>query len=416
MAQDYPDGYARNMPGQSVNLDPGFSTPWSSAQDVVVLKNANNSFTLSFVDPNYIYYIDIITVTPKVNTAFYITIEANNQLYYAAAGSGNLFIPFRTNPSLNFLDTESVKVTIYNLDGTDRTFSVAINGSKIIRPSGFGHSPFANFTVDKWQTSPGVDITFTDLSTNNPISWDWDFGDGSDHSHVQNPVHAYAADGSYYPTLSVTNIYGSDSYSPPTPIVVTSYEDLTKYTEVDPDAEVTVYGRYLVTTGLWNDTSTYVYKDFGSAHFNGFEVKFRCKSTYTDGTNSRAFFFGIANGVGVLNSCAGIKIVIDLYWTGSVRTLSLKALNGGTQLAAQSYNINLKTDYYIKITHAKDSQTVTAAIYSDPEYSSLITTLTITHASIATTYRYLYAVSSWNNGAATYMYVETGDFIVSTLE
>ena len=66
-------------------------------------------------------------------------------------------------------------------------------------------------------------VTFTDLSTESPSGWSWDFGDGS-FSIDQNPVHTYAANGSYTVCLTATNAVGSgtgcetviiDSYAAP---------------------------------------------------------------------------------------------------------------------------------------------------------------------------------------------------------
>jgi len=45
-----------------------------------------------------------------------------------------------------------------------------------------------------------TDIQFTDLTTNNPTNWYWDFGDGNT-STLQNPLHQYAAYGLYTVTL-----------------------------------------------------------------------------------------------------------------------------------------------------------------------------------------------------------------------
>ncbi len=50
--------------------------------------------------------------------------------------------------------------------------------------------------------------TFTDISTNYPTSWSWDFGDGSQSSD-QNPTHEYTQDGIYDVSLTVTNEQGS---------------------------------------------------------------------------------------------------------------------------------------------------------------------------------------------------------------
>jgi PKD repeat protein len=53
-------------------------------------------------------------------------------------------------------------------------------------------------------------IAFTDLSSNGPVSWEWDFGDGNS-SNLQNPLHTYMNSGIYTVKLTTTNPYGSDS-------------------------------------------------------------------------------------------------------------------------------------------------------------------------------------------------------------
>ena len=57
---------------------------------------------------------------------------------------------------------------------------------------------------------PGVGHTvqFVDGSTGSPISWDWDFGDGS-KSTAQNPSHCYLTSGFRKVTLTVSNRIGS---------------------------------------------------------------------------------------------------------------------------------------------------------------------------------------------------------------
>ena len=46
----------------------------------------------------------------------------------------------------------------------------------------------------------GGNVCFTDLSTNIPTGWFWDFGD-SNTSSQQNPCHTYTADGTYTVSL-----------------------------------------------------------------------------------------------------------------------------------------------------------------------------------------------------------------------
>ena len=55
-------------------------------------------------------------------------------------------------------------------------------------------------------------INFTDLSSNGPTSWLWDFGDGTT-SNLQNPSHTYQSGGVYSVSLTTTNQIGSNSYT-----------------------------------------------------------------------------------------------------------------------------------------------------------------------------------------------------------
>ena len=67
----------------------------------------------------------------------------------------------------------------------------------------------ADFT---WAGIPvaGQPFGFTDLSTGNPTSWSWTFGDGG-VSTVPYPTHTFAAAGSYQVSLTVTNAAGPNT-------------------------------------------------------------------------------------------------------------------------------------------------------------------------------------------------------------
>ena len=65
--------------------------------------------------------------------------------------------------------------------------------------------PVATFSF----TTTNLTADFTDLSTNQPTFWQWDFGDGATDT-VQNPTHTYAANGTYQVCLTSGNLCGSE--------------------------------------------------------------------------------------------------------------------------------------------------------------------------------------------------------------
>lgn len=74
----------------------------------------------------------------------------------------------------------------------------------------FGLSPIADFTSDVTSGADSLTVNFTDLSTNSPTSWLWDFGDGNT-SASQNPTHSYSSAGHFTVTLTATNGDGSNT-------------------------------------------------------------------------------------------------------------------------------------------------------------------------------------------------------------
>ncbi|MDB0058431.1 PKD domain-containing protein [Salibacteraceae bacterium] len=69
-------------------------------------------------------------------------------------------------------------------------------------------APAAEFEAGNIKSCNGT-VEFSDLSTNVPTTWAWDFGDGNT-SILQNPRHTYAASGDYTVSLTASNLYGSN--------------------------------------------------------------------------------------------------------------------------------------------------------------------------------------------------------------
>jgi PKD repeat protein len=82
--------------------------------------------------------------------------------------------------------------------------------------------PVADFAGTPTTGFVPLNVQFNDLTTGNPTSWLWDFGDGSPTSAQQNPAHTYANAGSYTVTLTATNAFGSDAATKPNYINATT--------------------------------------------------------------------------------------------------------------------------------------------------------------------------------------------------
>jgi PKD repeat protein len=72
-------------------------------------------------------------------------------------------------------------------------------------------APIPDFTADSVLGASPMLVKFTDTTTNNPLSWQWTFGDGASapNSTTRNPWHTYASSGVYNVTLAATNTYGT---------------------------------------------------------------------------------------------------------------------------------------------------------------------------------------------------------------
>ena len=97
--------------------------------------------------------------------------------------------------------------------------------SPLIPPGLPGNSnpcpPVAAFSASPLSGQFPLAVQFTDQSSMAPITWQWDFGDGTPNSTLQSPAHAYASPGSYTVTLTVSNAYGTSTIQKTDYITVT---------------------------------------------------------------------------------------------------------------------------------------------------------------------------------------------------
>lgn len=88
-------------------------------------------------------------------------------------------------------------------------------------------APVAAFSASSTSVQPGMNVTFTDQSTNNPTAWNWIFEGGNPSvSNVQNPVVNYPVAGIYDVSLSVSNDGGENTLAENDYITVSSGSDI----------------------------------------------------------------------------------------------------------------------------------------------------------------------------------------------
>jgi PKD repeat protein len=109
-------------------------------------------------------------------------------------------------PSYSSKGVYTVTLTATNSNGKDT--------EKKVNYITVGIPPTADFIseVPSYQEGSRTQyVRFIDTSIGNPVSWSWDFGDGSTYDGQVPPLHLYNRDGSYTVSLTVKNTFGQDT-------------------------------------------------------------------------------------------------------------------------------------------------------------------------------------------------------------
>jgi len=122
-------------------------------------------------------------------------------------GDGNTSTDQNPSHTFTIAGTYNVSVTVQDFDGDIASDIVVVQAASDSQPvanaSASPSSGVAPLTISFFGSASGGDL---------PLSYQWNFGDGSPVSTLQNPTHTYVAGGTYNVTLIVQDLDGdSDS-------------------------------------------------------------------------------------------------------------------------------------------------------------------------------------------------------------
>ncbi len=186
---------------------------------IYLADSSGNSIYMNVVTGNQ--YGIALTGSSSTNSVYMNTLEDNsgaNGLANGAWNSWNSSIPFTYGYGGRQF-SKSLGNYWGGLNAADNDNDGILDTTVMLAENNGDYSPLAdappdrpeaNFTSDSTSGTAPLPVQFTDASRGYPVSWHWDFGDGTT-SDVQNPPHIYNSAGAYTVTLKVASAHGEDT-------------------------------------------------------------------------------------------------------------------------------------------------------------------------------------------------------------
>lgn len=140
---------------------------------------------------------------------------------------------------------------------------------------------------------------------------------------------------------------------------------------------------------VYSNANNYLYKDFGSDHFNKIDLVFTLCPGW--GANWGTAGLGFANNIATRNNWTGTSLPTRFLRNNTTGKLYLTFGEGG------DYEVTQDALYYCRIYRAAGSDSATLYVYSDSARTTLLWSVTKTGLG-TTKWRYFYAGVNDNNG------------------
>ncbi len=139
--------------------------------------------------------------------------------------------------------THKIRISATDNDGGSSSDEIAVF---LTAPVPVDQPPVVDFSADKTSITRYDSIHFTDLSTNNPTTWAWNFGDG-ETSSLQNPTHTFTKSGTFTVSLTAANNFGYNTLTKTGLIAVAAGDTTGIVTDIDGN----VYKTIKIGTQWW---------------------------------------------------------------------------------------------------------------------------------------------------------------------
>ncbi|MBL0343227.1 MAG: PKD domain-containing protein [Bacteroidetes bacterium] len=381
---DFGDGNSSTLPNPAHVYNPGTSIPVSYYAKLTVFDDIGQSDMDSIL-------ISINNTPPNVQiTSFndgdlysmsgFTNLPLEALVTDAEHSQGELFYQWRTilhhnvHTHLEEIDTNKITTTVISPIGCEATSTYFFRISLTVTDAG-GLSttvnsnlfaacdpPVSQFLVSDTVICEGENIQFTDLSTNFPVQWEWEFPGGTPAvSSDPNPSVTYNAAGAYDVILIASSFRGSDTLVLQNHILVGSLPVVTLGTDTSFCNDVVLNAGNQGATYLWNDNSV---------------------SQTLNVVQSGVYTVTVTNGSGCSNTDSiAINIFsLPVFSLGPDQALcdSTSILSAGitgvsflwnTGDTSQSINVNTSSDYILTVTSLQGctfTDSVYVLFYPDP--------------------------------------------------
>ena len=220
------------------------------------------------VNPNLLPYANFSTNITDIFSGDYIQFNFTGEpgdlpaTYIWDFGDGSP-ISNLPNPSHQYINVGSFDVNLTVRDKNNDQNSLNKPGYINVEQD---TTPNPNFTVNATQIYVGdnVSFTYTGIGGNSPLFFEWDFGDGSPLSYVQDPIHLYLSEGVFTINLTVRDKDGDQNSVVKIDLIVVSLKEETGNNENggnDRDNNlISGFNPYLIIAILFVGISSVAYR------------------------------------------------------------------------------------------------------------------------------------------------------------